>query len=86
MPGACRHCCGSQHLQALEVFHICLLLGFQGRYILEGSEKLSYFTSRLGDEIAHMKGTRGGFAPRVERPNRIATNCAATCRWDQTQN
>ena len=63
---------GSQHLQALEVFHMCLLLGFQGRYILEGSEKLSYFTSRLGDEIAHMKGKRGGFAPHAERPDRIA--------------
>jgi len=43
---------GSAHLQALEVFHMCLLLGFQGRYILEGSEKLAYLTARLGDEIA----------------------------------
>ncbi len=62
---------GSTHLQALEVFHMCLLLGFQGRYILEGSEKLNYFTGRLGDEIAHMKGKRGGFAPHAERPDRI---------------
>jgi type VI secretion system protein ImpK len=62
---------GSAHLQALEVFHMCLLLGFQGKYILEGSEKLNYFTSRLGDEIAHMKGKRGGFAPHAERPDTI---------------
>jgi type VI secretion system protein ImpK len=62
---------GSAHLQALEVFHMCLLLGFQGRYILEGTEKLNYFTSRLGDEIAHMKGKRGGFAPHAERPDSI---------------
>jgi type VI secretion system protein ImpK len=62
---------GGAHLQALEVFHMCLLLGFQGRYILEGSEKLNYFTSRLGDEIAHMKGKRGGFAPHAERPDQI---------------
>ncbi len=62
---------GSAHLQALEVFHMCLLLGFQGKYILEGSEKLSYFTSRLGDEIANMKGKRGGFAPHAERPDQI---------------
>ena len=27
---------GSSHLQALEVYHLCLLLGFQGKYILEG--------------------------------------------------
>ena len=62
---------GSAHLQALEVFHMCLLLGFQGRYILEGSEKLNYLTARLGEEIAHMKGKRGGFAPHAERPDQI---------------
>jgi len=62
---------GSAHVQALEVFHMCLLLGFQGRYILEGSEKLNYLTSRLGDEIAHMKGKRGGFAPHAERPDQV---------------
>ncbi|CAN7575024.1 type IVB secretion system protein IcmH/DotU [Duganella sp. LjRoot269] len=62
---------GSAHLQALEVYHMCLLLGFQGRYILEGSEKLNYLTARLGEEIAHMKGKRGGFAPHAERPDQI---------------
>ncbi|KQV80574.1 MULTISPECIES: type IVB secretion system protein IcmH/DotU [Telluria group] len=63
---------GAAHVQALEVFHMCLLLGFQGRYILEGSEKLTYLTSRLGDEIAQMKGKRGGFAPHAERPDQVA--------------
>ena len=62
---------GGAHLQALEVFHMCLLLGFQGKYIIEGSEKLNYFTARLGDEIAAMKGKRGGFAPHAERPDQI---------------
>jgi len=63
---------GSAHLHALEVFHMCLLLGFKGRYVLEGSEKLNYLTARLGDEIAHIKGKRGGFAPHAERPDQIA--------------
>ena len=63
---------GSAHIQALEVFHMCLLLGFQGRYILEGTEKLNYMTGRLGDEIANMKGKRGGFAPHAERPDQIS--------------
>ena len=62
---------GSEHVEALEVFHMCLLLGFQGRYILEGSEKLGYLTSRLGDEIAHLKGRRPGFAPHAERPDQV---------------
>jgi type VI secretion system protein ImpK len=62
---------GSAHMQALEVFHMCLLLGFEGKYMIEGSEKLNYFTSRLGDEIAHMKGKAAVFAPHWARPDQI---------------
>ncbi len=62
---------GAAHVQALEVFHMCLLLGFEGKYLIEGSEKLSYLTARLGDEIASMKGRRGGFAPHAGRPDQI---------------
>jgi type VI secretion system protein ImpK len=63
---------GSAHLQVLEVFHMSLLLGFEGRYMLEGREKLHYLTARLGDEIAAMKGKRPGFAPHAGRPDRIS--------------
>ncbi|NEK55843.1 DotU family type IV/VI secretion system protein, partial [Rhizobium leguminosarum] len=59
-------------LQSLEVFHMCLLLGFQGKYLLEGPEKLAYLTARLGDEIAHMKGKRAPFAPHWALPDQIA--------------
>jgi type VI secretion system protein ImpK len=62
---------GAKHVQALEVFHMCLLLGFQGKYALEGPEKLNYITARLGDEIAHMKGKSAGFAPHWARPDAI---------------
>jgi len=62
---------GAAKLQVLEVFHMCLLLGFQGRYVLEGSEKLSYLTARLGDEIAHLRGKRAPFAPFALAPDRI---------------
>jgi type VI secretion system protein ImpK len=62
---------GSCHQQALEVFHMCLLLGFNGKYLLEGSEKLSYLTARLGEEITQMKGKPIGFAPKAERPDHI---------------
>ena len=63
---------GSARLQVLEVFHMCLLLGFQGKYIVEGSEKLNYLTARLGDEIAHLKGQRAAFAPHWAAPDFIA--------------
>jgi type VI secretion system protein ImpK len=62
---------GGERRQALEVFHLCLLLGFQGKYAMDGSEKLHYLTARLGDEIAHMKGRSRGFAPRAARPDQI---------------
>ena len=63
---------GSAHLQALEVFHMCLLLGFQGRYALDGEDKLNYLSARLGDEIARMRGKNRGFAPHAERPDQVA--------------
>jgi type VI secretion system protein ImpK len=62
---------GSAHLQALEVFHMCLLLGFQGRFALDAPEKLAYLTARLGDEIARMRGKVRGFAPHAERPDQV---------------
>ncbi|HEU4622850.1 MAG TPA: type IVB secretion system protein IcmH/DotU [Burkholderiaceae bacterium] len=62
---------GAAHVQALEVFYVCLLMGFQGKYLLEGPEKLAYLTARLGDEIAHLKGSRSTFAPNWEPPDRI---------------
>ena len=63
---------GTAKLQVLEVFHVCLLLGFQGRYVLEGSEKLNYLTGRLGDEIAQLRGKRAVFAPHWAAPDRFA--------------
>ncbi len=63
---------GAARLQSLEVFHMCLLLGFQGKYLLEGPEKLAYLTARLGDEIANMKGKRAPFAPHWPLPDQIS--------------
>lgn len=61
---------GAMRVQALQVFHMCLLLGFKGKYIHD-AEKLSYLAARLGDEIAHIKGKSHGFAPRAARPDQI---------------
>ncbi|MBA5639493.1 DotU family type IV/VI secretion system protein [Duganella sp. LX20W] len=62
---------GGVRLQALQVFHICLLLGFKGKFSNEPADKLSYLTARLGEEIAHIKGKSRGFAPQAERPDEI---------------
>ncbi len=62
---------GARRVQALEVFYHCLLHGFKGKYILEGSEKLNYLVARVGDEVAHYKGKRAPFAPHWAIPDRV---------------
>ena len=63
---------GAPRLQSLEVFYMCLLLGFQGKYMIKGQEKLGYLTARLGDEITLLRGKRAGFAPHWPLPDKIA--------------
>lgn len=67
---------GSRRLPALEVFHLCLLLGFKGRYLLEGQAQLDYLTARLGEQVAHFKGDRAPFAPHWAAPDRLAHRLA----------
>lgn len=62
---------GAPRVAVLEVFHMCLLLGFQGRYVLEGTEKLNFLTARVGDEIAHLRGHRAAFAPHWQAPDQV---------------
>jgi type VI secretion system protein ImpK len=58
----------AENIELLEVFHTCLLLGFQGKYLLEGTEKLNYLMARLGQEIASIRGPGRGFAPSWKLP------------------
>ena len=62
---------GVRRIQVLEVFHMCLLLGFKGRYSLGGAEKLAWLTARLGDEIVHLQGKRASFSPHWAPPDNI---------------
>lgn len=59
------------NIEALEVFHTCLLLGFQGKYLLEGTEELRYLISRVSQEIAHARGGKAEFAPNWKLPQRF---------------
>lgn len=56
------------NIEQLEIFHACLLLGFQGKYLLEGTEKLNYLTAKLGQEIAAVRGPSKGFSPNWKIP------------------
>ncbi|HVK93144.1 MAG TPA: type IVB secretion system protein IcmH/DotU [Noviherbaspirillum sp.] len=62
---------GQSGVQTLEVFYMCLLTGFQGKYALEGKEKLNYLIATLDKEIAHLKGKRAQFAPHWKSPDNI---------------
>ncbi|NGZ85425.1 type IVB secretion system protein IcmH/DotU [Duganella aceris] len=62
---------GGARLPALQVFHMCLLIGFRGKYAIDAGDKLAYLTARLGDEIAHIQGKSKGFAPQADRPDQI---------------
>lgn len=63
---------GAAKLQVLEVFHVCLLLGFQGRYAVDGAERLPCLRARLGEEIARMRGRTRSFAPHAGRPDNVS--------------
>jgi type VI secretion system protein ImpK len=52
-----------KHIETIEVFYTCLLLGFQGKYLLEGEDKLGYLTARIGQEITSFRGGKPDFAP-----------------------
>jgi type VI secretion system protein ImpK len=56
----------AQHQEPLEVFHACLLLGFQGKYLLDGPERLHWLTARVGEELARTRGPGARFAPHAQ--------------------
>jgi type VI secretion system protein ImpK len=62
---------GEPSVQTLEVFYMCLLTGFQGKYMLESKEKLNYLVATLDKEIAHLKGKRAPFAPHWKSPDNV---------------
>ncbi|HGH3561773.1 TPA: type IVB secretion system protein IcmH/DotU [Acinetobacter baumannii] len=62
---------GKERLAALEVFHYCLLLGFQGKYRIESIESLNHLVARVGDEIDYLKGKKVAFSPFSAIPDQI---------------
>lgn len=62
---------GKERLAALEIFHYCLLLGFQGHYRLKATESLNHLVARVGDEIDFLKANKTAFAPYVALPDQI---------------
>jgi type VI secretion system protein ImpK len=58
----------------LEVYQLCLLLGFQGRYSASAREELQVLVARVGDQIARIRGGFGELSPGwAPPPGDIAT-------------
>lgn len=62
---------GAPRLQVLEIYYMCLLTGYQGKYRLESPEKLNYLISMLDKELAHLRGKRAAFAPDWKSPDQV---------------
>ncbi len=54
-----------KNIEIIELFYLCLVLGFQGRYRLQGSEKLPLILRNLMKKIESVKGP----APRALSPS-----------------
>ena len=68
---------GSVHLQALEVFHMCLLLGFQGRYALDGAGQAELPVARGWATRSRACAARTAASRRTPSgPTRSPTSCA----------
>ena len=53
----------------LEVHHLCLLLGFRGRYGADDRGALHAIASRLGERVSRMRGAPGDLTPSWRPPN-----------------
>ncbi|HYD52159.1 MAG TPA: DotU family type IV/VI secretion system protein [Gemmatimonadaceae bacterium] len=53
----------------LEVFQLCLLLGFRGRYGASQGGDLHAFTMRTGEKITRVRGPHARLAPRWRPPD-----------------
>lgn len=61
----------AENIEIIELFHTCMLLGFRGKYVLEGLEKLSHLIGRVGQEVASVRGKGQGIAPNWKLPFRL---------------
>jgi type VI secretion system protein ImpK len=58
---------GVSQAEVAEVYHLCMKLGFKGRFALDDDAKLRYLTTTLGSDIAHSRGATGALAHRGAR-------------------
>ena len=55
----------------LEVYQLCLLLGFEGRYAAGGGDELRAWTAALAEKLARVRGRPGSLSPAWAPPNDV---------------
>ncbi len=58
---------GAYYAEVAQIYHLCLRLGFKGRFALDDSDRLSSLTAALGIDVDHMRGPAGLLAPHAAR-------------------
>ncbi|WP_280539593.1 type IVB secretion system protein IcmH/DotU [Chromohalobacter sp. 11-W] len=59
------------NLDVLEVYHLCLALGFEGKYSLENRDQLKYLASTLGRDIARYRKSAADSRESWKLPDQV---------------
>ena len=65
----------------LEVYQLCLLLGFAGRYSMGGRGELRSIAMQVGDKIQRIRRTSGELAPAWRLPGDAPIRAASGDPW-----
>jgi type VI secretion system protein ImpK len=68
---------GSQTADLLEVFYLCLLLGYKGRYAVSGGGDLHGIMQAVREKIQRIRGGSGALSPRWMLPGEAARTVQA---------
>ncbi|SEF73390.1 type IVB secretion system protein IcmH/DotU [Marinobacterium lutimaris] len=59
------------NIDVLEVYHLCLALGFEGKYSLESRDQLRYIANTLGQDIARYRSRRSSSSDGWQLPDQV---------------
>lgn len=60
------------NLDVLEVYHLCLALGFEGKFSLGQKDQLRYLANTLGQDIARYRKTPKALSPDWVLPDQVS--------------
>jgi type VI secretion system protein ImpK len=62
-----------RNLDVLEVYHLCLALGFEGKFsVADGKDQLRYLANTLGQDIARYRKTPKALSPDWALPDQVS--------------